>query len=48
MGPLVRNAEDLVLMMKVMAGDNVAKLRLDDPVDFKNIKVGIYPALSWS
>lgn len=38
-GPLCRKAEDLVPFLKVLIGPNVTKLRLDEPVNLKNLKV---------
>lgn len=38
-GPLSRNAEDLAPMLKVLIGPNVTKLRLDEPVDLKNLNI---------
>ncbi|XP_059047764.1 fatty-acid amide hydrolase 2-A-like [Achroia grisella] len=38
-GPMTRKAEDLPLMMKIMAGENRQKLQLDRPVDMKDITV---------
>ncbi|XP_013142005.1 PREDICTED: fatty-acid amide hydrolase 2-like [Papilio polytes] len=38
-GPMCRHAEDLPLMMKVMAGERRAQLRLDRPVDLSRLRV---------
>lgn len=38
-GPIVRYAEDLTPMIKVLVGENVAKLKLDERVNIANIKV---------
>lgn len=38
-GPMSRFATDLKPMLKVIAGDNAKKLRLDDPVDLSRVKV---------
>ncbi|KAM3958531.1 fatty-acid amide hydrolase 2-A [Aphomia sociella] len=38
-GPMTRKAEDLPLMMNIMAGDNRHKLKLDRPVNMKDIRV---------
>ncbi|XP_073943358.1 fatty-acid amide hydrolase 2-A-like isoform X1 [Choristoneura fumiferana] len=38
-GPMTRKAEDLPLLLNVMAGKNRHKLRLDEPVDLSQIKV---------
>ncbi|XP_071649227.1 fatty-acid amide hydrolase 2 [Temnothorax longispinosus] len=38
-GPLCRKAEDLIPFMKVLVGPNVTKLKLDEPVNVKNLKV---------
>ncbi|XP_026737564.1 fatty-acid amide hydrolase 2-A-like isoform X1 [Trichoplusia ni] len=38
-GPMTRKAEDLPLLMNIMAGDNKGLLNLDEPVDLKKIKV---------
>lgn len=38
-GPIARYAEDLKLMLSVMAGDKASKLRLYDTVDLHNLKV---------
>ncbi|XP_059832509.1 fatty-acid amide hydrolase 2-like [Hypanus sabinus] len=37
-GPLCRYAEDLIPMLKVMAGPNISKLRLDEEVCMKKVK----------
>ncbi|XP_007422714.2 fatty-acid amide hydrolase 2 [Python bivittatus] len=37
-GPMCRYAEDLELMLRVMAGTNISKLKLDDEVSLQNIK----------
>jgi len=38
-GPLCRKAEDLTPFLKVLIGPNVTKLKLDEPVNLKNLKV---------
>ncbi|CAH2070822.1 unnamed protein product, partial [Iphiclides podalirius] len=38
-GPMCRHAEDLPLLMKVMAGDKSHLLNLDEPVDLSKIRV---------
>lgn len=38
-GPVVRYAEDLAPMIKVMVGEHATKLKLDKEVDVKNIKI---------
>uniref|UniRef100_A0A023GPH1 Putative lipid particle n=1 Tax=Amblyomma triste TaxID=251400 RepID=A0A023GPH1_AMBTT len=38
-GPMTRFSEDLPMLMKVLAGDSADKLRLDDEVDMKQLKV---------
>lgn len=38
-GPMTRYAKDLMPLMHVMAGENAYKLKLDEPVLTKNIKV---------
>ncbi|XP_053610255.1 fatty-acid amide hydrolase 2-A-like [Plodia interpunctella] len=38
-GPMTRHAVDLKPLLKVMAGDKSSKLRLDEPVDVKKVKV---------
>ncbi|XP_063169577.1 fatty-acid amide hydrolase 2 [Candoia aspera] len=37
-GPMCRYAEDLELMLRVMAGPSISKLKLDDKVSLQNIK----------
>lgn len=37
-GPMCRHATDLLPMLKVLAGDNVSKLKLDTPVDVSHLK----------
>ncbi|XP_058465337.1 fatty-acid amide hydrolase 2-like [Malaya genurostris] len=37
-GPMCRYAEDLKPMLRIIADKNAAKLRLDDPVDMKQVK----------
>ncbi|XP_017783410.1 PREDICTED: fatty-acid amide hydrolase 2 [Nicrophorus vespilloides] len=37
-GPMVRRAEDLTPLLKVIAGKNAESLKLDEPVDLKKIK----------
>ncbi|KAL0129366.1 hypothetical protein PUN28_004218 [Cardiocondyla obscurior] len=38
-GPLCRKAEDLIPVLKVLMGSNVTKLKLDEPVNVKHLKV---------
>ncbi|XP_052753513.1 fatty-acid amide hydrolase 2-A-like isoform X2 [Galleria mellonella] len=38
-GPMTRKAEDLPLMMNIMAGENRHKLQLDKPVNMKDLRV---------
>ncbi|KAI5642150.1 amidase domain-containing protein [Phthorimaea operculella] len=38
-GPMVRHAVDLKPLLKIISGENSAKLNLDKPVDIKNLKV---------
>ncbi|XP_018373287.1 PREDICTED: fatty-acid amide hydrolase 2 isoform X1 [Trachymyrmex cornetzi] len=38
-GPLCRKAEDLIPFLKILVGPNVTKLKLDEPVNLKNLKV---------
>ena len=38
-GPMCKKAEDLTPLLKVLLGDNVTKLKLDEPVNFKNLNV---------
>lgn len=38
-GPLCKKAEDLAPFLKVLIGPNVHKLKLDKPVNVKNLKV---------
>lgn len=38
-GPLCRKAEDLIPFLKVLVGPNVTKLKLDEPINLKNLKV---------
>jgi Asp-tRNA(Asn)/Glu-tRNA(Gln) amidotransferase A subunit family amidase len=38
-GPMTRRAEDLPLLMNIMAGPNRHKLRLDEPVDLSKLRV---------
>lgn len=37
-GPIVRHAEDLKPMLKIISGDNAKLLNLDDPVDLEKLK----------
>lgn len=41
-GPMARRAEDLPLLMSVLAGENRHMLNLDTPVNMKDMKVS-YP-----
>ncbi|XP_063227878.1 fatty-acid amide hydrolase 2-A isoform X2 [Bacillus rossius redtenbacheri] len=38
-GPMTRYAEDLPLMIRILANENAKLLNLDEPVDFKTLKV---------
>nr|CAD7439053.1 unnamed protein product [Timema bartmani] len=38
-GPMVRYAEDLPLMMRILANENCRQLRLDEPVDLSSLKI---------
>uniref|UniRef100_A0A1B0GQF6 Uncharacterized protein n=1 Tax=Phlebotomus papatasi TaxID=29031 RepID=A0A1B0GQF6_PHLPP len=38
-GPMSRYATDLKPMLKIIAGDNASKLRLDEPVDLSRVKI---------
>ncbi|KAH0950874.1 hypothetical protein HN011_011884 [Eciton burchellii] len=38
-GPACRKTEDLVPFMKVLIGPNISKVKLDEPVNVKNLKV---------
>lgn len=38
-GPITRNAADLRPLLKILADENVSKLKLDEKVDLKNVKV---------
>ncbi|XP_049869842.1 fatty-acid amide hydrolase 2-B-like [Pectinophora gossypiella] len=38
-GPMARRAEDLPLLMDIMAGDKKDKFKLDQPVDLRKLKV---------
>lgn len=38
-GPMSRYAEDLVPVLRIMAGENAAQLRLDEPVDLSKVRV---------
>lgn len=37
-GPMTRRAEDLLPLLKIIANKNAAALRLDEPVDIKNVR----------
>lgn len=39
LGPIVRYAEDLAPLIKIMVGKNVFQLKLDDKVAVKDIKI---------
>lgn len=39
LGPIVRYAEDLAPLIKVLVGENVSRLKLDENVDVKKIKI---------
>lgn len=39
LGPITRYACDLIPMLKVLAGENVVKLRLDEQVDLRKVKL---------
>lgn len=38
-GPMCRYAKDLPLLLQIMAGPNAPRLRLNDPLNTKDIKV---------
>lgn len=38
-GPLCRKAEDLMPFLKVLIGANVTMLKLDDPVNVRDLKI---------
>lgn len=38
-GPMTRYACDLIPMLKIMAGNKIDKLKLDEPVDLKRLKI---------
>lgn len=38
-GPMSRFATDLRPMLKIIAGDNASKLRLDEPIDLSRVKI---------
>nr|CAD7570086.1 unnamed protein product [Timema californicum] len=38
-GPMVRYAEDLPLVMRILANENCRQLRLDKPVDLSSLKI---------
>nr|CAD7200387.1 unnamed protein product [Timema douglasi] len=38
-GPMVRYAEDLPLIMRILANENCRQLRLDQPVDLSSLKI---------
>lgn len=38
-GPMTRFAKDLPILMQIMAGEDVQKLKFDKPIQLKNIKV---------
>lgn len=38
-GPICKKAEDLAPFLKVLIGANVSMVKLDDPVNLKNLKV---------
>ncbi|XP_072763193.1 fatty-acid amide hydrolase 2-like [Anoplolepis gracilipes] len=38
-GPLCKKAEDLAPLLKILIGPNVHRLKLDEPVNVKNVKV---------
>lgn len=38
-GPMCKKAEDLIPLLKVLIGDNVSKLKLDSPVNLKNLNI---------
>ncbi|KAI4456280.1 fatty-acid amide hydrolase [Holotrichia oblita] len=38
-GPLAKRAEDLLPMFKVLVGENISKMKLDEPVDICNLNV---------
>ncbi|XP_059608648.1 fatty-acid amide hydrolase 2-A [Phlebotomus argentipes] len=38
-GPMSRYATDLLPMLKILAGENASKMRLDEPVDLTRVKI---------
>lgn len=38
-GPICKKAEDITPFLKILVGDNISKLKLDEPVDLKKLKV---------
>lgn len=44
-GPMCRYAKDLPLLLQIMAGPNAPQLRLNDPLNTKDIKVGAIECL---
>ena len=38
-GPMCKRAEDLEPLLRVLVGENITKLKLDTPVDLKNLKI---------
>lgn len=38
-GTLTRYVDDIVPLLKVLVAENINKLKLDDPVDVKKIKI---------
>lgn len=42
-GPICKKAEDLAPFLKVLVGDKISKLKLDEPVNLKNLKIFYQP-----
>lgn len=38
-GPICKKAEDLIPFLKVIVGDKISQLKLDDPVDLKSLNI---------
>lgn len=45
-GPMCRYAKDLPLLLQIMAGPNAPRLRLNDPLNTKDIKVSEHSMLT--
>ncbi|KAK2585700.1 hypothetical protein KPH14_010313 [Odynerus spinipes] len=42
-GPICKRAEDLAPFLKVLVGDKISKLKLDEPVDLKSLNIFYQP-----